>query len=124
MDRIGQLAALSVLRATGFATLAIGLAMATLAFDPALSLQVGGIFFLLLAVVMDYRARVYPRKRRIRESEVWIMLADDQRPPEALARRLIVPAMQRELREKGLWVASVSAACLGLSVLTTLTGVA
>lgn len=124
MDIIGKLAAFSVLRATAFAALAICLSMFTLAFDPALALKVGGLGFLVLAGVMDFRAAFYPRKRRIRESEVWIMLDDDKRPPEELARRLIVPAMQRQLREKGLWVASVSAICLGLSFLTSLVGVA
>ncbi|TVR11506.1 MAG: hypothetical protein EA385_01270 [Salinarimonadaceae bacterium] len=124
MDRISKLAALSVLRATGFASLAIALSMFSLAFDPALALQVGGLGFLILAGVMELRASIYPHKRRIRESEVWIMLDDDERPPEAIARRLIVPAMQRQLREKGLWVASASAACLALSFLTTLSRVA
>lgn len=124
MDPIGKLAALSVLRATAFSALAILLAMFTLAFDPALALKVGGLAFLVVAGVMEFSASVYPRKRRIRETEVWIMLEDNQRPPDELARRLIVPAMQRQLREKGLWVASVSAICLGLSFLTTLAGVA
>lgn len=122
MDQITRLAALSVLRALAFSTLAIGLAMATLAFDPALSLRVGGLCFLVLAAVMEYRASVYPRLRRIRESEVWIMLPDEARPPEALARRLIIPAMQLELRRKGLWVAGAAACCFCLSLVAGLAG--
>jgi hypothetical protein len=115
MDRIGRLAAHSVLRGTGFAGLAVMLTMTGLLFDPPLALKVGGLGFLALAVAMDFMASVYPRKRRIRESEVWIMLADDERPSEQAARPLIVTAMQRELREKAVWIASTAAACFALS---------
>jgi hypothetical protein len=117
MDRIGKLAAHSVLRGTGFAGLAVMLTMAGLLFDPPLALKVGGVGFLAIAVAMDVKAFVYPRKRRIRESEVWIMLADDERPPEQAARLLIVTAMQRELREKALWIAGAAAACFALSII-------
>jgi hypothetical protein len=117
MERIGQLAAHSVLRGTGFAGLAVMLTMAGLLFDPPLALKVGGVGFLAIAVAMDIKASVYPRKRRIRESEVWIMLADDERPPEQAARPLIVTAMQRELREKALWIAGAAASCFALSII-------
>ncbi|HSP23675.1 MAG TPA: hypothetical protein VLQ65_00730 [Saliniramus sp.] len=117
MDRIARLAAHSVLRGTGFAGLAIMLTMAGLLFDPPLALKVGGAGFLALAIIMDFKASIYPRKRRIRESEVWIMLADDERPPEQAARPLIVAAMQRELREKALWIAGAAAACFAFSII-------
>jgi hypothetical protein len=115
MDRIARLAAHSVLRGTGFAGLAVMLTMAGLLFDPPLALKVGGVGFLALAMAMGFKAAIYPRKRRIRESEVWIMLADDERPPEHAARPLIVTAMQRELREKGMWIAGAAAFCFALS---------
>jgi len=98
--------------------------MAGLLFDPPLALKVGGAGFLVLAVAMDIKASIYPRKRRIRESEVWIMLADHERPAENTARPLIVAAMQRELREKALWFAGAAAGCFALSIVapTTLGG--
>ncbi len=117
MERIRQLAALSVLRGAGFAGLAVMLTMAALAFNPALALHVGGLGFLVLAIVMDVKASAYPRKRRIRESEVWIMMTEEERPAEHAARPLIVAAMQRELREKALWVAAAAAGCLALSII-------
>jgi hypothetical protein len=116
MERISQLAAHSVLRGFGFAALAIALAMAALLSVPAIGLKVGGLGFLGLAIWMDVKAAIYPRKRRIRESEVWIMLEDDERPSEAVARPLIVAAMQRELREKALWAAGAAVALLALSL--------
>lgn len=119
MKRIQKLAAHSVLRGTGFAVLAITLAMAALISVPVIALRVGGIGFLILAVAMVLKATVYPRKRRIRESEVWIMLEDHERPVESTARPLIVTAMQQELREKALWIAWTAAACFGLSFFAT-----
>ncbi len=116
MERIRKLAAHSVLRGAGFAGLAVMLTMTGLLFDPPLALKVGGVGFLSLAVAMDFMASAYPRKRRIRESEVWIMLADDERPSEHTARPLIVAAMQRELREKALWIAGAAAACFAISI--------
>jgi hypothetical protein len=116
MERISRLAAYSVLRGFGFAALAIALAMAALLSLPAIGLKVGGLGFLGLAIWMDVKAALYPRKRRIRESEVWIMLGDDERPAEAVARPLIVAAMQRELREKALWAAGTAAFLLTTSL--------
>jgi hypothetical protein len=116
MERIRRLAAHSVLRGFGFASLAIALAMAALLSVPATALQVGGLGFLVLAIWMEVKASLYPRKRRIRESEVWIMLEDDERPSEPVARPLIVAAMQRQLREKALWAAGAAAALLALSL--------
>lgn len=120
MDRIGRLAAHSVLRGTGFAGLAVMLTMTGLLFDPPLALKVGGLGFLALAAAMVFKATVYPRKRRIRESEVWIMLAEDERPTEQAARPLIVTAMQRELREKALWIAGAAAGCFALSFMISM----
>lgn len=118
MERIRKLATHSVLRGTGFSVLAISLAMAALISVPVIALRVGGIGFLVLAVAMDLKAMIYPYKRRIRESEVWIMLEDHERPMESTARPLIVSAMQQELREKALWIAWTSASCFILSFAT------
>lgn len=117
MDRIRRLAAHSVLRGFGFAGLAIALVMAALLSVPATALKVGGVGFLVVAIWMEVKASLYPRKRRIRESEVWIMLEDDERPTEIVARPLIVSAMQRELREKALWAGVAAVALLALSLL-------
>ena len=117
MEQIRKLAAHSVLRGTGFAVLAITLAMAALISVPVIALRVGGIGFLALASAMMLKASLYPRKRRIRESEVWIMLEDHERPVETTARPLIVNAMQQELREKAVWIAWTATACLALSFL-------
>lgn len=116
-ERVQSLAAHSVLRGLGFAALGIGMVVAGMAFDPGAAFRAGAILSLGLAVAMALKAELYPRKRRISESEVWIMLAPEERPSKDQARRLIVPAMQRELRAKAVWVVQAALVFLGLSAL-------
>lgn len=108
MERIRSLAKLSVLRACGFACLAIGVAMAGLAFDPAFAFRLGAVLMLILAAVLEARGRSYHRVRRITETEVWILLEDHERPSKEVARPLIVAAMEAELREKAGWALALA----------------
>ena len=59
------------------------------------------------ALALQFKAETYHRIKRISESEVWILLGKEGRPSRDLARRLIVPAMRDELREKALYAAVV-----------------
>jgi hypothetical protein len=105
MERINRLASMVVWRGFGFAWLAICTAMSGLIFDLALACRVGALLALALALALQLRAETYHRIKRISESEVWILLAEEERPPKAMARQLIVPAMRDELREKALYSA-------------------
>lgn len=116
MGRIRQLAALSVLRGAGFYCLGVGTAMSGLAFDPAIAFELGAALMLALAVAMHVKALTYPRLRRISETEVWILLAESERPPKDEARRMIVGAMTAELSEKALWAAYVALGFLGIAI--------
>lgn len=115
--RIQSLATLSVMRGLGFACLGILMAMAGLAFAPALSFRLGAVCMLGIAALLQVKALSYPAIKRIRDSEVWIMLGDDERPSEAVARPLIVAAMVAELQQKALWAAGVASLFLCGSVL-------
>ena len=105
MQKIDRLASMVVWRGFGFAWLAIATAMSGLIFDLALAFRVGALLALVLALAMQFKAETYHRIKRITETEVWILLGEEGRPPKALARRLIVPAMRSELREKALYSA-------------------
>lgn len=120
MERIRQLAALSVLRGAGFACLGIVMAMSGLAFDPEIALTCGAAMMLILAAALELKARTFHRVRRISETEVWILLPEAERPPKTVARRLIVAAMRAELQEKALWSAIVAAAFLAASLVAGL----
>lgn len=120
MDRIRYLAAVSVLRGSGFACLAIVTAMSGVMFDPELAFLLGATLMLTLAIVLELKARTFHRVRRISETEVWVLLGDGNRPPKDEARRLIIAAMTRELHEKALWAALIAAALWAISVLAGL----
>lgn len=115
MQEINRLASVVVWRGFGFSWLGIATAMSGLIFDLALAGRVGAILALVLALALQIKAETYHRIRYIKESEVWIMLANDTRPPEHIARRLIVPAMRDQLREKALYSALMAAALLLIS---------
>lgn len=110
------------MRGLGFACLGIVMAMAGLAFEPALSFRLGAVCMLGVAGLMQVKAIFYPAIKRIRESEVWIMLGDDERPTEAVARPLIVAAMVAELQQKALWAVGVASLFLLASVLSGFRG--
>jgi hypothetical protein len=94
-----------VWRGFGFCWLAIAAAMSGLIFDLPLACRVGAVLALILALALQFRAETYHRIKYIKESEVWIMLGEDDRPSKEMARQLIVPAMRGELREKALYSA-------------------
>lgn len=103
MHEIENLARFAVLRASEFAGLAILMIMMGTAHDPAASMRFGAAGFLIVSCAMTIAALVYHRKPRIQETEVWIMLAPENRPAPDIARRLIINAMRSQLLEKALW---------------------
>lgn len=105
MHEINKLASIVVWRGFGFCWLAIAAAMSGMVFDLSLACRVGAILALFLALAMQFKAETYHRIKYIKESEVWIMLAEEARPSKEMARQLIVPAMRDELREKALYSA-------------------
>lgn len=101
--RVRKLAELTVMKASGYACLAIATTMSGMAFAPALALRTGAVMLLALAVALEVTARRYHRIRRITESEVWNLIPSAERPDKERGRALIVPAMRAELHQKALW---------------------
>jgi len=93
MNEIERLADLSVKRGCAFALLAISTVMTGLAGTPLLALKSGAILLALMVVVLTFRA-VFASSQSCRRTEVWIMLGQNRRPPEALAQRIISEALQ------------------------------
>lgn len=122
MDRIEQLARHSVLRASGFAGIAIMMVVMGTLHDPPAAFRYGAGCLLILSASMWSYARVYHRRRDIRETEVWIMLAPDDRPTQAVAHGMIVTAMRHQLAEKATWWAMLALLLLGFSAVLSLTG--
>ena len=73
MSPLERAAEISVGRAVGFAALAITVTMAGLAFDPPLAFATGALLALLLAAVLELKARLAPNFP-YRRTEAWLML--------------------------------------------------
>lgn len=112
---IERLASLVVWRGFGFCWLAITMTMSGLLFDLSLACRIGALLAIGLALILQLRADTYHRIKRIDETEVWILLDERLRPSKELARRLIVPAMRLELREKALYAAVMAGALYAIS---------
>ncbi|MBM3732021.1 MAG: hypothetical protein FJW24_00920 [Acidimicrobiia bacterium] len=93
MDRIEQLAAVSVLRACGFGALAIFTAMIGAVALPAISAKVGAAATALMAAILLYKAINAP-KQPYRTTELWIMLDKHHGLPEAHAQRILMGALR------------------------------
>lgn len=104
MDRIENAAYVSVGRACGFAGLAVFCLMFGLSFDPALAARTGGAVCLAVTVILACYAATAPN-RPYKRTEVWLILAKDDRPPADIAQRLI----GQTLRQTYLWFARQSA---------------
>ena len=121
LDRLDQLAILSVARGVGFASLAVLCVMIAFAGHPAALLKAGGIGALLVTAVLMLKAHG-ASKLAYRRTEVWLMLEAHERPPDAYAQRLIASARRKALLRFALAAASVGASFLGASVLARLAG--
>ena len=116
MHEIDRHAALSVWRGTAFAGPAIAAAMSAMAFDAALAVRLGAILSLFLAIVLHVEALLCHWKP-VQQTEVWILLDTDLRPPRGMAARMIQTAMRTELNIVARIVAAVALGLFGLSLL-------
>lgn len=89
LDRIEAAAERSVARACGFAALGVGCMMVGLSGETInLALNVGGFLMLLACLVLVFKAWS-AQSQPYRRTEVWGMLAPDDRPDAAVAQRVI-----------------------------------
>jgi type IV secretory pathway VirB3-like protein len=109
MERVRQVAFISVGRAVGFAGLAIFTVMIGLCFDPLLALRSGGVLLLLLIAVLLMKAQLV-ETTDYRHTEAWLLLDRHERPEERLAG----PAMSTALHEALLWFARWAAGVAAL----------
>lgn len=75
----------SVARGCGFALLGILCVMVGFSFNPRLMFQAGGTLSLLTVIVLILKARS-ALDTNYKHTEMWLMLPDDFRPPEAYAK--------------------------------------
>ncbi len=88
LQRIEHVAHVSVARACGFGALAIVTFMTALSGDIVSCLQAGGILTLFMCLVLLLKAQ-HAAGRSYKRTEVWIMLAPQDRPHSAIAQQMI-----------------------------------
>jgi hypothetical protein len=120
-DRMQSLAWFSVARGCGFAMLGIGTTMVGLSNEPALSLRTGGMLALMTAMVLllkAQRAASTPHKT----TELWLLLAPDERPREAIAQQVIAVARREAMRSFALYFSLGAALLLAVGLLLSAFG--
>ena len=93
MGAIENAAYLSVGRACGFAGLGVFCLVFGLSFEPVLAARAGGTVSLVVTLVLAWRGLGAPT-RPYRQTEVWLILAKDERPTEGVAQRVIGTVLQ------------------------------
>jgi hypothetical protein len=75
----------TVLRACGFAALAIFCVMIGLSFNPRAAFQAGGTLTTIMTLILMFKARE-ARTKPYRKTEMWLYLPKEHRPPETYAQ--------------------------------------
>lgn len=121
MTRIENLAEISVGRGCGFAAIGIATFMVGMSAQLALAFKAGGIAMLIMCFVLvlkAWRAETSPYKR----TEVWVMLAKDDRPQAAVAQKLIGKTLRRVYLRYALRTGALAATLLTGSIILAVTG--
>lgn len=92
LQRIERLARISVARGCGFAGLAILTFMIGLSGNMVVALQTGGILCLLVCGLLLLKAWL-AGQRSYKSTEVWLMLAPQERPGSEIAQHVIGTAL-------------------------------
>lgn len=99
---------ISVARGCGFAGLATICGMVGLSFDPPQALKFGGYCALMTSSILLLKAW-RASNVRYKNTETWLMLEKDERPPEPIAQALITGARRRMLFRFASLTASIAA---------------
>ena len=123
MQKVEELALISVGRGVGFAALGIGTLMLGLSSDLLSCLKAGGILSLLTSVTLLMKAYRAPAKD-YKRTEVWIMMSPTERPSATIAQGIIGEVLKRTYLTFALHAAFVSGSLLFLAILFSLTAIA
>lgn len=94
MQKLEELAFISIGRGCGFAALAIATFMAAFVTNTPYMFKIGGVLCLLTASILILKAIKAP-SHPYKRTEVWIMLEPEDRPPQALAQGLVGNTLRR-----------------------------
>jgi hypothetical protein len=121
LENMRRIAYETVLRACGFASLAIFCVMIGMSFAPRLAFQAGGTLTMLMAVVLLYKAREALTKD-YRRTEMWLYIEKEQRPPPAYAQWASSTILRETYLTFALWTSMVAIAMWVIALLFSLAG--
>lgn len=121
MEHMRQIAYETVLRACGFACLAIFCVMIGMSFDPKLAFQAGGFLTTIMAFILILKSREALTKD-YRRTEMWLYLEKDFRPPEAYAQWASATVLRDTYLNFALWTSVISIAMWVLALIFSLIG--
>jgi hypothetical protein len=107
MEEMRRIAYETVLRACGFASLAIFCVMIGLSFLPRTAFQAGGFLSMTMTLVLVFKARE-ARTKDHRRTEMWLYLPEDRRPPQAHAQQTIATVMRETYLIFARWTSIIS----------------
>ena len=93
MDPVRRTAFETVARACGFAALAIVCILVGLSWNPPLAAKTGGFLSMLTTLTLLAKGATAPHRDH-RDTEAWLLLDRNDRPPAAVAQRLTATALQ------------------------------
>lgn len=123
MEKLNQVALLSIGRGVSFSGFAILTVMLGLSFEPVLALRSGGILLLLLLAALLLKAHRAPLGDH-RRSETWLLLEREDRPDERYASEVMGRALRDACLWFARWTAEAAAIVWGIAVALSLLGAA
>ena len=119
MEHMRRVAYETVLRACGFASLAIVCVMIGFSFQPRLAFQTGGTLTMLMTLVLIFKA-YEARTKDYRHTEMWLYLSKEERPPAAYAQWASATVLRETYLQFALWTSVVGITMWVLALLFSL----
>lgn len=121
MEHMRRIAFETVLRATGFATLAICCTMFGMAYDIRLSFLFGGTMTTVWTAILLYKARE-ARTKDYRKTEMWLCMPKRLRPPESYAQWASATVLRDTYLTVALWTSAMAIILWTIALLISVLG--
>jgi hypothetical protein len=109
MEHMRRIAYETVLRACGFASLAIFCVMVGMSFAPRSAFQAGGFLTTVMSLILIFKAREALTKP-YRKTEMWLYLPKELRPPESYAQWASATVLRETYLTFARWTAAIAIA--------------
>ena len=111
----------TVLRACGFASLAIFCVMIGMSFMPKLAFQAGGFLTTIMSTILVLKA-YEARTKDYRRTEMWLYLPKEARPPAGSAQRITSTIMREVYLTFALWTSAIAIGMWGIVLMLSFIG--